>query len=486
MTAHDSVVVGLDMGTGGARAMAQSLNGEILAEGSARLPAQATVMAGPNVEQDPRAWSTAAETALRTLVDRLPTATKIEAVAVDATSGTFLWIDRKNQPLTPGYMYNDQRAVEVTPEVADALHAVLSRYGIQIASSFALPKIVHLMRREPSLFAQGHRIVHQTDWIVGLLCGNYDTTDISTALKTGADPGTLEWPAAIEQLGVPRQMLPRLVLPGTPIGHVTTQAHALTGLPVGTTVVAGCTDGTAGCLASGAGAAGDLNVTLGTTLVFKAVAPHPLLDPAGAIYNHRHPAGGYLPGAASSTGGDWIETCFPDARLAQMDHQALRCLPTAETVYPLVKMGERFPFVWPEARGFGLESVTDPIVRFAAGMESVAYLERLGIERFEHLGLPIGPTIYATGGGAASNTWLQIRASVTGRTLAVPAHAGCALGAAVLAAMPVLGGCQEAIARLVRMGRTIDPVAEWSDRYNELFETFCQALVSRGVRWSDA
>ena len=36
------------------------------------------------------------------------------------------------------------------------------------------------------------------------------------------------------------------------------------------------------------------------------VAAEPLVDPAGAIYNHRHPAGGFLPGAASSTGAAWV------------------------------------------------------------------------------------------------------------------------------------------------------------------------------------
>ena len=96
-------------------------------------------------------------------------------------------------------------------------------------------------------------LVHQTDWIVGRLCGRYDVTDVSTALKTGVEPARLEWPDAIEsRLGIPRKLLPEVVLPGTPIGRLTAEAAAATGLPAGTPVVAGCTDGTAGCLASGA------------------------------------------------------------------------------------------------------------------------------------------------------------------------------------------------------------------------------------------
>ena len=478
MTIAHGAVIGLDVGTGGARATAIDLDGEFLAEGTSRLPAEATTVDGPHVEQHPAAWSAAAQNALQTLTDSLPAHVTILGVSVDATSGTFLFVDQQHRPLTPGYMYNDQRAVDVTPEVAGALDSVLTRYGIHIAASFALPKIVHLVRRQPNLAQRGHRIVHQTDWIVGMLCGEYDTTDISTALKTGADPGTLTWPAVIERLGVPLGMLPRLVLPGTPIGQVTSEAHQQTGLPIGTPVVAGCTDGTAGCLASGARATGDLNVTLGTTLVFKAIADQPLMDPEGAIYNHRHPAGGYLPGAASSTGGEWIDKYFPGADLDQLGREARAHLPTRATVYPLVKVGERFPFVWPQARGFGLDTLPDPAVRFAAGMEAVAYLERLGIERFEQLGLRIGPTVYATGGGSASDVWLQIRASVSRRTLAVPVYAGCSLGAAVLAAIPTLGSCQEAVARLVRLGRTIEPAPGWTDWYDDMYARFKQVLLS--------
>ncbi len=479
MTKALSAVIGLDVGTGGARATAIDLAGNLLGEGVARLPAHATTVDGPRVEQDPHAWSAAACDALRTVTGRLPTGVRIEGVAVDATSGTFLFVDARHRPLTPGLMYNDQRAADAAPEVAQALDPVLAPYGIQIATSFALPKIVHLLRQQPGLAAPGHRVVHQTDWIVGLLCGVYDCTDISTALKTGADPGALAWPPVIESLGVPLPLLPRLVLPGTPIGQVTAQAHAQTGLQAGTPVVAGCTDGTAGCLASGARVTGDLNVTLGTTLVFKAIADRPLIDPQGAIYNHRHPAGGYLPGAASSTGGEWIETHLPGADLDLLGRQALEHLPTGELVYPLVKVGERFPMAWPHARGFGLDALPDPAVRFAAGMEAVAYLERMGIERFEQLGLPIGPTIYATGGGAESDVWLRIRAAVSRRTLCVPARAGCSVGAAVLAAMPATGSCQEAAARLVRWGRTIEPCARWADRYDDIYARFRQVMMDR-------
>ena len=145
-----------------------------------------------------------------------------------------------------------------------------------------------------------------------------------------------------------------------------------------------------------------------------------------------------------------------------------------------MKTGERFPFSHPRANGFGLEAINDPAIRFAAGMEAVAFLERMAIDRFESLGLPIGSTIYATGGGAANDLWLRIRASVNRRTYSVPAKADCAVGAAVLAAMPVLGSCQRAVECIVQAGRTVELERGWADAYDDRFGRFQAALDSRG------
>ncbi len=475
------IAIGLDIGTGGARAVAMELDGQLLAETRSELPATATRIQGPCVEQDPHAWTTAAQATLRQLSTRLPETCEIVGISVDATSGTFLLADGQYRPLTPGLMYNDLRAVDQAREADEALRDDLARFGIRIAPAFALAKIVHLARCEPALFARCRHVLHQTDWIIGLLCGRYDVTDVSTALKTGVDPAGLRWPDAIEEgLGIARNRLPSVVLPGTPVGQITDEAALATGLPRGTPVVAGCTDGTAGCLASGAKQPGDLNVTLGTTLVFKAISEQPLIDSQAAVYNHRHPAGGYLPGAASSTGGDWIRVHLPDADLEVLGRQAANRIPTGHVVYPLVKMGERFPFACPTATGFGLEEIVHVAERFAAGMEAVAFIERLGIQRLSDLGLKVGPNIYATGGAVASETWLRIRAAVNRRAYHVPQYPQCAVGAAVLAACPHFASYPLAAASLVRPGRSVAPDPHLADAYDAQFQRFVAAIEQRG------
>ena len=475
------LAVGLDLGTGGARAIAMNLEGKLVAASRSPLPRQATHVDGVRVEQDPQAWTLAARAALRELTATLPASRKIVGVAVCATSGTFFLADENRRPLTPGLMYNDLRAASWAPQVADALREHLAPYGIQIAPAFALPKIVDLDRQNPHLLPRCHHLIHQTDWLTGMLCGEFGVTDVSTALKSGVDPGTLQWPRPIEEtLGIPLRLMPRVVLPGTTVGEVTPSAAADTGLAAGIPVVAGCTDGTAGFLASGATEPGDLNVTLGTTLVLKAISPRPLIDPDGVLYNHRHPSGGYLPGAASNTGGDWVRLSFPDADLRALGREAARRLPTRRCVYPLVKTGERFPFACETATGFGLDEIEHPAERFAAGMEGVAFLERMGIDRLESLGLEIGPTVRATGGGAAGEAWLAIRAAVNQRVYCVPQHPECAVGAAVLAAVPHLGSCRQAVACIVRAGRAIEPDSVLANAYARLYEQFQDALRQRG------
>ena len=105
------------------------------------------------------------------------------------------------------------------------------------------------------------------------LVGGPVATDLSNALKTGAHLIDETWPTdVVDALGVPADVLPPLVRPGTVIGHVSAAAAEETGLPAGTPVVAGATDGCAGQLGAGVLRPGSWNSVLGTTLVLKGVA----------------------------------------------------------------------------------------------------------------------------------------------------------------------------------------------------------------------
>ncbi len=113
-------------------------------------------------------------------------------------------------------------------------------------------------------------------------------------------------------------------------------------------------------------------------------------------------------------------------------------------------------------------------------MEGTAQIERLAVARLESLGLRPGPTIFATGGGAASEVWLRIRASTLRRTYAVPEQPECAAGAAVLAAAAFLGGLARASQNLVRIARRVEPDLRLAAAYDEEFFKFQAELHRRG------
>jgi hypothetical protein len=119
-------------------------------------------------------------------------------------------------------------------------------------------------------------------------------------------------------------------------------------------IVAGAIDSNAAFFASGAGGEGDWNVTLGTTLAFKGIAQKSIEDPQGRVYCHRHPDGMWLPGGASNTGADWIKKEFEGR---YQDYPVDAGDPPAKAlVYPLVRQGERFPFLNNQAAGFVINS----------------------------------------------------------------------------------------------------------------------------------
>ena len=404
----------------------------------------------------------------------------VAAVCVDSTSGTLLAIDREGRPLIKPMMYNDGRAIDESLMVSEAGRELEDKLGYRVRPSFAIAKLLWLKRNRKTIFDSAHRFVHAADYIAGKLVGDWALTDHSNALKSCFDLIDYRWPEFFEDLGIPVDKMPSVVPPGSDVGHVTDQASKETGIPQGSRVLAGLTDGCASQIASGAAGIGDWETTLGTTLVVKGVTKNLLKDPHGRIYSHLHPQRFWMPGGASSTGGECLASHFPDADLAQMDQKALGVLPTGLVVYPLVRRGERFPFVAPDAEGFTLGNVRSNAELYAAQLEGVAYVEKMAYDTLEELGACIGGAIYTAGGGSKSRIWLQVRANVLCKTVLRPLVPEAAMGAAILAASSDLGlPLGEAAGRMVRVDLVVHPDEEASPGYEERYERFRFEVIRR-------
>jgi sugar (pentulose or hexulose) kinase len=407
---------------------------------------------------------------------------KVKAVAVTSTSGTVIPMGPDDLPLHAALMYSDKRSEPFAAACREAAVAYNPDGYTHFNASSGLSKMVWFVRQFPEKAEKIVRWIHASDYITGKLCGRWDTTDYTNALKSGYDLQKLQWPAYLhEVLPLKSTWLQEVVAPATPLGRLLPELAKSLHLPAGVAVVAGMTDGCASQVASGAMNPGEWNTTIGTTLVIKGVTGSPVRDPLGRLYNHRHPdaGGGWMPGGASNTGADWIATRF-GADLRALQDKAAALVPTGNLVWPLQQQGERFPFIAPQARGFGAEGMSEAEY-YAAGLEGVAYIERCAYELIEMLSGEKVRSVYTAGGGSNSDLWLTIRSNVLNLPVHKMRYVSGAAGAAIVAAS---GSCFHSVAtaaqKLTRIEKTVTPDPALSSRYQALYAGFRALLERKG------
>jgi len=478
-----ALFMGIDVGTTGVRIIICSEKGKLVAQVSRSFPTIFSSLPEGWIEQNSDQWwevtrSSFQEIILHLRQQEIPVSL-IRAVSVDSTSGTIIPVDEKGNPLRPAILYNDSRASREAERINESAANLTEKMGYRFQPSFALPKILWIKEQEQEIYRQTYKFIHATDYINGKLTGNFDVTDTSNVLKTGFDLVENQWPDFIgESFAIDLRKLPRVVKTGEVIGHISRNCAQETGLETTTKVVAGATDGTAAFIASGAVEPGDWNSTLGTTLVIRGVSRCLIKDPRGRIYCHIHPEGYWLPGGASNVGGECLEKIFSYQQLSHLDQKVPDYIPSSLIVYPLVRRGERFPFINEQAQGFVEGIPRDQYELYAGYLEGVGYVERWCYDLVKELGAELGDKVYTTGGGTRSEPWLQIRADILNKILYLPLITESAMGAAIIAASRTYySGLTSAVKNMLRVNKVIypqpDKVSLYSDRYLQ-FRALCR------------
>jgi sugar (pentulose or hexulose) kinase len=398
MALMGACVIGIDIGTSGARAAALADDGKTV--GSAAVP----MLAFGDATVPATWWS-----CVRAVISELGSScdlSQLRGLAVDRTSGTMLAVDRFGEPVGPARMYdepcNEEAVIRVIAEHAPADSAARG-------TTSALARVL-MMQGRPNV----RHMLHQADWISGKLSGRFDRSDWNNALKTGFDPVAGRWPNWIERTGADLGKLPVVLEPGAAIGQVSAEAVGL-GIPRSAIVHAGTTDGCASFLATGASEAGEGVTALGSTLVVKLLCDHPIFAPEFGIYSHRI-GSTWLAGGASNTGGKVIEQFFPRDRLAELSLGLNPEKSTGLSYYPLPKPGERFPINDPKLLPRLEPRPEDDTTFFQAILEGIAEVEALAYRKLAELGAPSLRSVRTVGGGAANAAWTKIRE----RKLAAP------------------------------------------------------------------
>ncbi|MET0090509.1 MAG: FGGY-family carbohydrate kinase [Candidatus Thiodiazotropha sp.] len=419
-----SLFVGIDLGTSGCRGIAINDQGVVLGMSVRSLPAPVSKQPGQH-EQDPLLWWDVVCQVLSELTRQVIPG-EVAAVAVDGTSSTLLLADRNGKPLTPGLMYNDTRSRD---ELALLKRIAPPDSPAVLSAASSLAKLLHLRRIHPHPESLA---LHQADWIVGRLTGDYPLSDENNVLKLGYDPLNRRWPEWIEALDIPAACLPRVVPCGTPLGSLNSEAAAATGLPSGIPVIAGTTDSIAAFIASGARQIGDAVTSLGSTLVLKVLTDWPINDARYGIYSHRL-GDLWLAGGASNSGGAVLRQHFSDTQMQAMTRSLRPQQRTGLNYYPLPAAGERFPVNDPEKAPRLTPRPDDSVVFFQAMLEGIAEIECRGYRLLHELGAPYPTRVLSMGGGARNPGWSEMRQQRLQVPVEVAQHQEAAYGAALLA-----------------------------------------------------
>jgi xylulokinase len=458
------LTIGVDVATANVRALAVDAEGHVVASAHLPLPPPVDLRDG-GVEQEP----VHAEVALAVIARVVAAVSaRIRGVAVTATSGSVVPTDPNGRAVGPVLPYSDTRGARES--TGDRV-----RHDV-ISAAPALGRIAWMRAHRPA-----PRYLHVSDLVCAALAGAIIATDNSHALKSGVDPVLCDWPAGVlDAVAVPRDALPPVAAPGEVAGVVGAHAAAVTGLPPGTPIVLGMTDGCSGQIAAGAVHVGDAASVLGTTLVLKAVASREVAA-LPAIYSHRAPDGRWWPGGASNIGAGALRRFGEEAALRTLGAAAARHGPAAHIRYPLERTGERFPFDAPSATGFTVGEPTGTVDEFRGVLEGIAFTERLGYEIMASLGAPIRGPIRSVGGGTRGREWLTIRATALGRPIIVPSEPASAFGAAVLAASATVhDGLADAVGRMVRLEHTAPANDDEVERLDLSYRRFVAEIVGRG------
>ncbi|MDF1588481.1 MAG: FGGY-family carbohydrate kinase [Gammaproteobacteria bacterium] len=415
-----NATIGIDLGTSGCRAIVIDDAGNIIATSRQLFDPQQI----NSTEQNPDYHWQTVKTVLANVIRQIH-GFKIEAICVDATSGSVVVASKKGKALTPLLMYNDSRAVKQSQLIKIIAPAHSAAHG----ATSGLAKLLYLNTHHQ--FTTDTVLMHQADWINAKLGAHIGITDENNALKTGYDPIERCWPHWISTLHL-KPAFPTVVPSGSVIGQLSptlVDEFQLTNQP---NLIAGTTDSIAALIATNSSYIGNAVTSLGSSLVVKLISDSPVFIPEQGVYSHRL-GNKWLVGGASNTGGAVLAHYFSSSQLQQLSEQIDLSKKPAVNYYPLLTNGERFPINDPDKPGI-LSPRPKSDIDFLHGLlDGMARIEQLAYQCLEQAGASPLTSITTVGGGSINTTWQAIRQHYINVPFLTAEHTEAAYGSAQIA-----------------------------------------------------
>ena len=431
--------LGLDIGTGSAKALLLNDDGVAVAEASS---SYRPLSPQPDwSEIDVETWWQAIVSCLA----QFP-AEQRQAVRGIGFSGQMHGVvlcDANGKAVRPAVLWLDNRAA---PLLATSIYPAdsLQRVGNALSPGMAGPILVWLKQHEPDALRAARWALQPKDWLRLRLTGvaNAEPSDASGTLLADRDG---VWDATLlATLGLPEQLFAPVIGSADTAGTLTPAAAEALGLPAGIPIAAGGGDTPIAALGSGLLRNGAAQLTTGSgaqivVMCSQLPAASPRLNCYRAISPGGLPrwymmaamqnAGVALEWARATLGLDW-NSAYAQAFCAEAEKD--------EEVFFLPYLsGERTPWMNPKLRGawVGMHPGSTPGQLMRAAFLGVAYSIRAGLDALKEQGVSL-QTLRLAGGGSVHRAWQQLLMDVLQVPLeAVACPNASARGAAILGAM---------------------------------------------------
>jgi xylulokinase len=411
------ILVGLDIGTSGARALAFTPEGGCIAQGRA---AFATDYAGADrAEQNPEDWWRAAMAALCAMSARLDAGARLVAgIGLTGQCPTFACFLPSGAAMGPGLLYQDNRASAETGLLIDRFGAaaIHRRSGQAPSPFYVLPKLLWLKRHQAGWPGAGAVVAQPRDLVGWRLTGRLATDPTHAACTLAYDLTAGAWASDwLRELGLEALIWPEILPSCSVLGYLTADAAALTGLCEGTPVIVGAADSICAAYGAQATGLGVLCEVAGTSTCLHLSVEQPVAAYAVNTYPHIE-AGQWCSEVGLNTTGAalaWLSTLLKASPEEALE-QAARAAPGSAGLLflPHLSGGERDePGRCGAFAGLHLGHSESHIAR--AILEGVGYALRQRVELLEASGCPV-TRVVSCGGAARSALWAQIKADILG------------------------------------------------------------------------
>ena len=445
--------LGIDIGTGGSRALLVDASGEVVAgvtEAHEDIEMQRPLWA----EQRPEDWWQAARTAIREVLAKAGAkGGDVAGVGFSGQMHGLVLLDEADEVIRPALIWCDQRSQEQVDWINSKAGRtfVVEQTANPVLTGFTAPKLLWVRDHDPASYERARKMLLPKDYVRFMLTGDH-IGDVSDASGTALyDVVNRKWALALaEKIGVEADLLPPVYESAQIAGKVTAQAAEQTGLAEGTPVVAGAGDQAASAVGNGIVEPGSVSCTVGTSGVVFAHMNEVAYDPDGRVHTFCHAVPGkwHVMGVTQGAGLSlqWFRNNLGQdavARAAQEDTDAYDLLlleaasapAGSEGLYWLpYLMGERTPHLDASARGgwIGLTAKHTRGHMIRSLIEGVAYSLKDCLDIVESLGSKV-ESVRASGGGARNPFWRGILAGAFAKPIAtLQTQEGSAYGAALL------------------------------------------------------